>query len=87
MAKKPTKKPLAAWDTNQKKTPDPRVDQLNKLVRELIIERAQMGMDCLKADDERAGLFFMDCKDAQEAFNKLLESLGLVELADKEKKN
>ena len=64
--------------TNPERDRDPRIEQLVKLVHELIIERAQMGMDAFKEDGHlgRAVAFFEDAKRAQEALDKLLEAFG-----------
>jgi len=69
-------KPVAAWDTTDERPPDPRIEQLRSLVAELIIERAQMGMDCLKAGDDRAELFFGEVNNAAKHFRNLLAALG-----------
>jgi hypothetical protein len=64
--------------------PDPRIDQLRALVRQLLVERVQAGMDCLKQGDDRASSFLQDGIDGKEAFQKLLEALGYDEEADDE---
>jgi hypothetical protein len=56
--------------------PDPRIDQLKALVRQLLIERVQAGIDCFKEGDDRASSFFQDSIDGYEALRKLLQALG-----------
>lgn len=67
---------VTKFDSQPESYEDPRITQLRTLVLELIAERVQAGVDCLKAGDDRASAFFQDGIDAEEHFYKLLENLG-----------